>query len=90
MGDAVLASPALRAIRRRFADAKITFLGSGVVREVIKGAGFDDGWITPGRECPFAIAMELRRHRFSQAILMKNSFGSALAVFLAGVPGRIG
>ncbi len=85
-----MASPALRAIRAHFADARITFVGSSVVRQVIEGAGFEDEWITPGRDCPFAIAKELRKHRFTYAILLKNSFGSALAVFLAGIPGRIG
>jgi heptosyltransferase II len=32
----------------------------------------------------------LRKHNFSHAILLKNSFMPALAVFLAGVPARIG
>jgi heptosyltransferase-2 len=90
MGDAVLASPALRAIRAHFADARISFLGSSIVRQVIERSGFEDEWITPAKDCPFVIAKELRRHHFTSAILLKNSFGSALAVFLARIPGRIG
>ena len=32
----------------------------------------------------------LKEHNFTHAVLFKNSFASALAVFLAGVPMRIG
>ncbi len=90
MGDAVLCTPALRAIRKQFESAKITFLAADTVRQVISPGSFNDKWIVPKSDNIFAIAAEIKKHKFTSAILLKNSFGSALAVFLAGVENRIG
>jgi heptosyltransferase II len=89
MGDAILCTPALRAIRRRFDSSNITFLGSPVVRQVLSPCSFTDEWLEQ-RGGVFAIAGLLRRRKFNQVILFKNSFGSALTCFLAGIPVRIG
>jgi len=90
MGDAVLCTPALRAIRRHFASANITFFARPVVREVLSPGNFNDRWLELHHNSPFAIAKELKEHKFTHAIVFKNSFGSALAVFLAGISSRIG
>jgi heptosyltransferase-2 len=90
MGDAVLCTPALRAIRSHLRSAEIWLFGNRVVREVLDGCGFEDGWLVQGQESPLATARELRRHRFRHVVLLKNSFGSALASFLAGIKVRIG
>ena len=89
MGDAILCTPALRAIRRRFDSAKITFLASSVVRQVLSPTSFADAWLELDGGV-FAVAGMLRKHDFTHAILFKNSFGSALACFLGGIPVRIG
>jgi len=89
MGDAILCTPALRAIRRRFGSAKITLFGSPVVRQVLTPCSFTDSWLEQ-RGGVFAAGGLLRKHNFTHAILFKNSFGSALACFLAGVPVRVG
>lgn len=90
MGDAVLCTPALRAIREHFESSSICFFARPVVREVLSPSGFNDTWVTCEGGNPFAIAGMLKAHGFSQAILFKNSFASALAVFLAQIPVRIG
>jgi len=90
LGDAVLCTPALRAIRGYFKSSKICFLAGRIVREVLSPGGFNDTWLTYETRNPFAVAKMLRPRRFRQAILFKNSFASALAVFLAGIPCRIG
>lgn len=90
MGDAILCTPALRAIRGRFQSEKITFLGSWVVRQVLSPCGFTDEWLDANNKGVFALAGLLRKQKFNQVILFKNSFGSALACFLAGIPVRIG
>jgi len=90
MGDAVLCTPALRAIRRHFKSSHIAFLAEPVVREVLSPGSFNDVWLAQQANNPFAIANMLRRHRFTHAVLFKNSFGSALAAFLAKIPNRIG
>jgi heptosyltransferase-2 len=90
MGDAILCTPALRAIRRRFDSSNITFFGSPVVRQVLSPCSFTDEWLQANSDSVFTVAGLLRRQKFRQVILFKNSFGSALTCFLAGIPVRIG
>ncbi len=90
VGDAVLCTPALRVIRQHFKTSQITFFANPVVREVLSPSRFNDVWLQQESNNPFAIANILRPHKFTHAILFKNSFASALAVFLAGIPSRIG
>jgi len=90
MGDAVLCTPALRAIRKRFKNCKISFFATGVVRCVLSPCSFNDKWLEQKDNNPFAVAKKLKEHKFTYAILFKNSFASALAVYLAGIPSRIG
>jgi heptosyltransferase-2 len=90
MGDAILCTPALRAIRRRFDSSKVTFLGSAVTRQVLSPCSFTDDWIETNNSSVFSLAGLLRRQKFNQVIFFKNSFGSALTCFLAGIPVRIG
>jgi len=90
MGDAVLCTPALRAIRRHFESCKISFFAKPVVREVLSPSSFNDVWLEQQDGNPFTLAKEFKEHKFTHAILFKNSFASALAAFLAGIPSRIG
>lgn len=89
MGDAVLCTPALRAIREHFDGASICFLGPKVVRDVLWPCPFNDEWMMPESNI-FRFAANLRKQKFTKVILFKNSFGSALTVWLAGIPERIG
>jgi len=90
MGDAILCTPALRALRKHFKGDRITFLARPTVREVLTPSEFNDDWLEITNTDPFAVARLLRGSGFDQAILLKNSFGSALACWLAGIPSRIG
>ncbi|MEA3226001.1 MAG: glycosyltransferase family 9 protein, partial [Planctomycetota bacterium] len=90
MGDAILCTPALRAIRKHFKSSRIWFLASSVVREILSPGAFNDEWIEHKNKNPLAIAAQLKEHKFTHAILFKNSFASALAVFLARIPARVG
>jgi heptosyltransferase-2 len=89
MGDAILCTPALRAIRNRFSSSRITFLADPAVRSVLSPCSFNDAWLPPQRN-PVALAAELKAHKFTHAILFKNSFAAVLAVFLARIPNRVG
>ncbi len=90
MGDAVMCTPALRAIRKLITSGKITFIAKPVVRQVLSHSSFNDDWIEYKNKNPFTIAKELKKHEFTHAVLFKNSFASAFAVRLAGIPNRIG
>ncbi len=86
----MLCTPSLRALRRTFAGSPVTFCASTVVRQVLSPTNLCDQWIEQTGSSPFAAAQALHPGRFTDAILMKNSFGSALACRLAGIPRRIG
>jgi len=90
MGDAILCTPALRAIRRHFKNCRICFLGEETVRGILSPCSFNDTWLSSTQKGVLKTAAILRAHKFDYAILFKNSFASALAVFLAGIPARIG
>ena len=89
MGDAILCTPALRAIREQFPGDRISLLANRTVREVLSPCPFHYDWIDPGHSMPGTIA-QLRNGKFTHAVLFKNSLGSALTVFLARLPHRIG
>lgn len=97
VGDVVMATPALRAIRRRFGDARITHLMRPYVAEVLAGTSFGDEsvfWPTApqphGLAAHLGLIRELRRGPFDLAILLTNSFRSALVVRLAGAKRIVG
>jgi heptosyltransferase-2 len=90
MGDAVLCTPALRAVRRHFESSKITFYTNSVVRQVLSPGCFNDVWLEQKEKNPFKIAKKFSEHKFTSAVLFKNSFASALTSFVAAIPSRIG
>ena len=98
VGDAVMATPTLRAIRRRFAEAHIAFLVEANTRPVIDSSGWmDEVMCWPPRERGsrrrrgmIRLATQIRRRGFALAVLLPNSFRSALLMRMAGVERRIG
>ncbi|MHC4478345.1 MAG: lipopolysaccharide heptosyltransferase II [Planctomycetota bacterium] len=90
MGDAILCTPALRALRKHFKSSHLTFFAGGTIRQVLSPCGFGNDWLEQKSKSPLAIARMLRPGKFSRAILFKNSFASALAVFSAQIPARVG
>jgi len=90
MGDAILCTPALRSLREKFDSCRITFSANSLVRELLSPGRFNDGWLQQYGKSPLATASKVKKYRFTHAILFKNSFASALVVFLAGIPSRIG
>jgi heptosyltransferase-2 len=97
VGDAVMAMPALEAIRRARAGAEICVLGRPAIVDLISGQPFVDriveydfrgrhrGWL--GREI---LAAELRKEKFDSAVLLQNAFDAAWLAWRAGIPERIG
>lgn len=97
VGDAVMTTPAIGAIRENFPHAEITLLANPLVAELFSSHEWIDRVITfdrkgihkgiPGR---FRLAAQLRRERFDAAVILPNSFDSALVPWLAGIPARLG
>lgn len=90
MGDAILCTPALRAIRKKYNSAEISFLANTTVRKILSPCDFNDNWLEYHNENPFQIAKILKQNNFTHAVLFKNSLASAIAAYLAKIPSRIG
>lgn len=89
LGDAVMATPALRSMRSSLDGRRILFLGSASVREVLSPTTLCDGWIQ--KQAGFWTTLQrLKESDCRLCVLLKNSFGSALTAWLAQVPRRIG
>jgi heptosyltransferase II len=97
VGDAIMALPALRAVRDKFRDAQVSIVARPYVADLYRDQGICDqlipydtkgesrGW--RGRE---ALAAELRSKKFDVALLLQNAFDAAWLAWRAGVPTRIG
>lgn len=97
LGDAVMTTPALSVIREHFPHAKITILANEMVSELFAHHPGIDHIITFHRRGKhrgvagrLRLAAELRSHRFDLAIILPNSFDSAVVPWMAGIPVRIG
>ncbi len=97
VGDAVMTTPAIGVIRQHFPNAEITILANHLVAQLFSPHDWVDRVITFDRTARhkgiagrLRLAAELREHAFDMAIIMPNSFDSALVPWLAGIPSRIG
>jgi heptosyltransferase-2 len=91
LGDQILATPALSAVRARYPRAHVTGHGSENARLLYEGGPwFDDFLVTSRREGPLAQARAVRRGSYDACLLLTGSFRTALVPFLARVPHRIG
>jgi heptosyltransferase II len=97
VGDAVMAIPALEAIRNTHASDEICVLARPAVADLFAGQPFADrvlqydfrgrhrGWW--GSE---KLIVELRREQFGVAVLLQNAFDAAWLAWRSGIPERIG
>jgi heptosyltransferase II len=96
IGDTVMATPALRALRRGFPDAVIAGVIKPRVAPVLDGTAFFDAlYLHDPRSSEkehrtATILGRLHRGQFDVAILMPNSIRSAWMALMAGIPRRIG
>jgi heptosyltransferase-2 len=94
VGDAVMATPALRALREHYRQARITLLGRPPILAVL---GDDPSLADATLEAPkghllttLKTARQIRRGRFDLAVLLPNSFRSGLLAWLGRVERRAG
>ena len=97
VGDAILSTPAIRAVRKNFPTATITILAKPWVAPVffnnphIDNISIYDGTGKhKGLAGKFRLAKALRRTKFDAVILFQNAFEAALLAWLAGIPMRVG
>ena len=95
MGDAILATPALRRLRRALPNSQISYLANSTVDRILSDCPWSDDRLEypthqNGRIDFLATIGLLRRRHFDAVLLLSNSFRSALLTHLARIPRRIG
>ncbi len=97
IGDAVMATPALTALRAGFPRARIAALARPVVADVWAAHPAVDEVLVDdhrgahrGPAGRWRLASEIRGRGFDAALVLPNSFDSALVAALARVPTRVG
>ncbi|MFL6574817.1 MAG: lipopolysaccharide heptosyltransferase II, partial [Burkholderiales bacterium] len=97
IGDALMAQPLLARLRSRTPGARIDVLAPDWVAPVARRmAEVEDVIAVPLRHktlqlgSRWRIARELKARRYDEAIVLPNSWKSALAPFFAGIPVRTG
>lgn len=88
VGDAIMALPALRAVRGRFPDAEITILAKSYIAAIYEHQNVCNKLLplTGKRQ----VISELRAQNFDVALLLQNAFEAAWIAWRARIPERIG
>ena len=89
VGDVVMATPALAALRAAHPAAEIVAEGRPYLAGLVRGVPSVDAFL-PEVRGTLARSRALRARRFDLAVLLPDSMRSALAPFLARIPVRAG
>jgi heptosyltransferase-2 len=97
VGDAIMTTPTIRAVRKNFPRATISILAKPWVAPIFRHNPYIDDIIlydTEGRHRKLLgklrLSKDLRRKKLDLAILMQNAFEAALLAYLARIPNRLG
>ena len=94
LGDVVMGTTALLALRNRYPHARITVLGRPPHRQLLDGLRALDDFIPLDRDKGILSilrqGLRLRKQGFDLGILLPNSFSSAAIFFVAGIRHRVG
>lgn len=97
VGDAVMSTPFLRAVRKNFPHTDISLLAKPWVAPVYANNPHIDHIIIydaagrhRGFSGKFSLAKDLRKHDFDMALLLQNAFEAAFLTWMAAIPIRLG
>lgn len=97
IGDAVMTTPAMGAVRAAFPSAEIVLAANPAVSELMSPHPFCDRVIVYDKKGPhggirglWSFCADLARERFDLAILFQNAIEAAVIAWLARIPARAG
>ncbi|MFH0771716.1 MAG: lipopolysaccharide heptosyltransferase II [Candidatus Omnitrophota bacterium] len=97
VGDCVLATPSIRAVRQENPKAFIALLIGRQASQVLKGCPYIDEMIVYDRKGRdkgwlkfFRLAKEIKGYGFEEILDLQHNFRSHLLAFLSGAPARFG
>lgn len=89
IGDVVMATPAIRALRHAYPSARVAGVHKSYIRGVIDGSPWFDDLISSDAGI-MPVVRRLRAERTDLAVLFPNTFRSAWTAWLGGCRRRIG
>lgn len=90
IGDVVLSTPVIKALRTAYPDSRITFLVRPYAADAVIGNPHLNEVITFDKERTFAFAMGLRKKKFDMALILHPTARTHWIAFFAGIPVRVG
>jgi len=97
IGDAVMTTPAMGALRCSFPEAEIVVVANPLVAELFRYHPYCDRVIVYDKKGAhrgvsgfLRFCRMLRRERFDLAVLLQNAIEAAFVALLAGIPRRVG
>jgi heptosyltransferase-2 len=93
VGDAAMATPALKSMRTGYPGARITCVGKPGILKFLNGLPYFDETIPvrgKGLRQILPLARRLKKQSYALGLILPNSFSSALSFFLGGVRRRTG
>src|SRR5262249_36687094 len=95
VGDTVMATPAIHAVREKFPKAHVVGVGRPYLRDLLDGSPWINEFVDfdkhgPRPQRPVAVWRHFRQRMIDIALLFPNSFRAALVARLAGCRRRIG
>ena len=97
VGDCILATPSIRAIRQKAPKAYIALLTGRLESQALKGCPYIDEMIVYDRNGKdrgwlrfFELAAEIKRYGFEEVVDLQNNSRSHLFAYLSGAPARYG
>jgi len=91
LGDAIMALPAVDALREAHPKARLTLLTHEKLAGLWENTAHFDAILTFSKgESPFSIGQRLREHQFDTTLILPNSPRSALECWHGRIPRRIG
>lgn len=95
IGDAVMATPALRALRNKFAGAELVGIAKPVIEDVFRGSALLDRVLVHDAEGTaerrgLGFVRALRAEQFDLLLLLTNSFRTGWLAWLSGAARRVG
>lgn len=90
IGDVILTTPVLKALKEQFPNSRISFLIGPNCLEVVKGLDFVDEIITFDKKVDSVWSIVKRTWRYDIALCLDFKYRTAVMAFLAAIPIRAG
>lgn len=97
IGDVVLSTPVIKALRQAYPNSHIAFMARPLVKDLLMNNPYLNEVILYDKDnihrqalSTLKFAMQLRKKKFDLAVILHPTNRSAMIAFLAGIPTRLG